>query len=45
MIDAWRDSPAAPSAILASGHDDLIDALAPDMIVSCDFSKVEISRR
>ena len=44
MIDASGDSPAAPSAIVASGHDDLIDALAPDMVISCDFSRIEISR-
>ena len=46
LIDnASRDSPAAPSAILASGQDDLIEALAPDTIVSCDFSKIEVSHR
>src|SRR5262249_30866036 len=44
MIDASRSSQMAPSAIVASAQDDLIDALAPDTIVSCDFSRIEISR-
>jgi ABC-type ATPase with predicted acetyltransferase domain len=44
-IDASHGSPRAPCAIVATSHDDLSDALAPDVIVRCDFSSLQITRR
>lgn len=40
MIDA-HIAPAL-SAIVATSHDDLIEALMPDLVVRCDFGRVEI---
>lgn len=40
------DDSATPqlSAIVATGHDDLVDALAPDTIITCDFDDYVISK-
>jgi len=40
-----RSRSPAPCAIVATSHEDLIDALAPDRIVHCDFSRIQIERR
>jgi len=32
-------------AVVATSHDDLIEALDPDVIVECDFGRVELVRR
>ena len=40
-IDSHRES----SAIVATTHEDLIKALDPDVIVRCDFARIEIERR
>ena len=39
-----RTSDAHPhvAAVLATSHDDLVDALAPETIVRCDFGRVEM---
>jgi hypothetical protein len=34
----------APGVIVATSHDDLIRALAPDVVVQCDFSRVNVMR-
>jgi ABC-type ATPase with predicted acetyltransferase domain len=43
---ALRKSIRGPlSALVATAHDDLIDALQPDLLVTCDFERVAISPR
>jgi ABC-type ATPase with predicted acetyltransferase domain len=37
------DSARGISAILATSHDDLIDALRPDLRIKCDFGTVHVS--
>ena len=37
--------PTPLSAILVTSHDDLIDALQPDVIVHCDFTRVHVHTR
>jgi ABC-type ATPase with predicted acetyltransferase domain len=32
------------SVIVATSHDDLIDALQPEIIVSCDFGVTRVAR-
>jgi ABC-type ATPase with predicted acetyltransferase domain len=32
-------------AIVATSHEDLMGALAPDTIIHCDFREIEVSRR
>ena len=34
------DSSLPIAAVVASSHDDLIEALAPDVVVRCDFGRV-----
>ena len=38
---ALRKSIRAPlSALIATSHDDLVDALQPDLVVTCDFERI-----
>jgi ABC-type ATPase with predicted acetyltransferase domain len=41
-IDASRSKIAA---VVATSHDDLVDALDPEVVVNCDFGKTRVATR